>query len=157
MAPDIEAVAEQVFVALADPTRPDPTEHPGCLRHRRPVHRDRSCRSTADHPPGHRQAPRLRGRNRCHGHRLDLDVGACLINVDLQEHLANNALPADMRDHFDPLGDADAEAFLSAHHFGYSAQPGRADRIGRAPKVGRVAPDVMANQCTRESRWVWPD
>ena len=31
----------------------------------------------------------LRGRNRCHGHRLGFDVGACLINVDLQKHLAD--------------------------------------------------------------------
>ncbi len=28
-------------------------------------------------------------------------------------------LPSDMRGYFDPLGDADAEAFLSAHHFSF--------------------------------------
>ena len=28
-------------------------------------------------------------------------------------------LPSDMRDHFDPPGNAEAEAFLSAHHFSF--------------------------------------
>jgi hypothetical protein len=31
----------------------------------------------------------VRGRDRRHRHRLDLDVGPCLIGVDLQEHLAD--------------------------------------------------------------------
>ena len=31
----------------------------------------------------------LRGRDRRHRHRLDLDVGARLISVDLQEHVAD--------------------------------------------------------------------
>jgi hypothetical protein len=31
----------------------------------------------------------LRSRDRRHGHRLDLDVGARLISVDLQEHVAD--------------------------------------------------------------------
>ncbi|WP_446216264.1 hypothetical protein [Micromonospora sp. IBHARD004] len=31
----------------------------------------------------------LRGRDRRHSHRLDLDVGAGLISVDLQEHVAD--------------------------------------------------------------------
>jgi hypothetical protein len=31
----------------------------------------------------------LRGRDRRHSHRLDLDVGARLISVDLEEHVAD--------------------------------------------------------------------
>ena len=33
--------------------------------------------------------PDLRSRDRRHSHRLDLDVGARLISVDLQEHVAD--------------------------------------------------------------------
>jgi hypothetical protein len=31
----------------------------------------------------------LRGRDRCHRHRRNLDVGAGLIDVDLQEHVTD--------------------------------------------------------------------
>src|SRR5262249_42531546 len=66
MPPDTEAVAEQAFTALADPTprailaaAPPGRRAPGG-----PGHRHRSGRTPADHPAGGRQAPGPAGRGR---------------------------------------------------------------------------------------------
>ena len=61
MPPDIEAIAEQVFIALADPTRRAILADAGG---RRPGHGDGPGHQAADHAAGDRQAPgaAVRGR-----------------------------------------------------------------------------------------------
>jgi hypothetical protein len=50
----------------------------------------------------------LRGRDRHHGHRLELDVGACLVAVYLQEHVPDARL----------MGDDDLYLFHAGHDRG---------------------------------------
>ncbi len=74
-------------------------QHPGGGTRRGPRRRRRGRRlaEAAECRPwqrGEREHGRLppqdlRSRDRRHGHRLDLDVDACLISVDLQEHVAD--------------------------------------------------------------------
>jgi uncharacterized protein YndB with AHSA1/START domain len=47
----------------------EPARDPRRARGRRPSHRDRPGRAVADHPPGHRQAPRPAGRGGAGGRR----------------------------------------------------------------------------------------
>jgi len=58
------------------------------------------------------RAPPLggRGRDRRYRHRLDLDVGACLISVDLQEHVADPQGRALV------MGDDDLDLLHVGHH-----------------------------------------
>jgi hypothetical protein len=53
--------------------------------------------------------PCLGGRDRRHGHRLGLDVGAGLISVDLQEHIA------DAQGRALVVGDDDLDLFHVGH------------------------------------------
>jgi hypothetical protein len=55
----------------------------------------------------------LRSRDGRHGHRLDLDVGARLISVDLQEHVA------DAQGHALVMGDDDLDLFHVGYFRGY--------------------------------------
>ena len=60
-----------------------------------------------------RLAPQdLRSRDRRHGHRLDLDVGACLISVDLQEYVA------DAQGRALVMGDDDLDRLHAGHYRG---------------------------------------
>jgi hypothetical protein len=52
----------------------------------------------------------LRGRDRRHPHRLDLDVGPGLISVDLQEHVA------DAQGHALVMGDDNLDLLHVGHH-----------------------------------------
>ena len=60
----------------------------------------------------HRRLPPqdLRGRDRRHRHRLDLDVGAPLISIDLQEHVA------DAQGRALAMGDDDLDLLHVGHH-----------------------------------------
>jgi hypothetical protein len=97
-------------------------QHPGGGARRGPRRRRRGRRlaEAAQCPPadgGEREHGRLapqdlRSRDRRHGHRLDLDVGARLINVDLQEHIA------DAQGRAIVMGDDDLDLLHAGHYRG---------------------------------------
>ena len=85
-----------------------------------------------------RLAPQdLRGRDRRQGHRLDLDVDARLIGVDLQEHVA------DAQGRALGMGDDDLDLIHAGH---YRDDNHHRHRISRAPRMGEGATKERAEQ-----------
>jgi hypothetical protein len=71
-----------------------------------------------------RLAPQdLRSRDRRHGHRLDLDVGARLISVDLQEHVT------DAQGRALVMGDDDLDLLHAGHYRGMTTGCRRVYRV----------------------------
>jgi hypothetical protein len=67
-----------------------------------------------------RLAPQdLRSRNRRHGHRLDLDLGARLVTVDLQEHVADSEGRAVV------MGDDNLDLLHAGHYRGMTTSIAR--------------------------------
>jgi len=72
------------------------------------------CRPWEGGEREHRRLPPqdLGSRDRCHSHRLNLDVGARLISVHLQEHVA------DAHGRALAMGDDDLDLLHAGHHCG---------------------------------------
>jgi hypothetical protein len=114
-------------------------QHPGGGTRRGPRRRrrDRRLAEVAECRPregGEREHGRLppqdlRGRDRRDSHRLDLDVGARLISVDLQEHVtdAQGRALAMGDDDLDDLDDLDL--LHVGHHRGDDHRPHRVYRV----------------------------
>ena len=95
----------------------------------------------------------LRSRDRRQRHRLDLDVGARLISVDLQEHVA------DAQGRALVMGDDDLDLFHVGHyrgrdhrrHRGFTVTPAALEKyqdvLGRAPGLRGTSPDTRATGC----------
>jgi hypothetical protein len=74
----------------------------------------------------------LRSRDRRHSHRLDLDAGARLVSVDLQEHVA------DAQGRALAMGDDDLDLFHAGQYRGMTA--------GVAPGLSRVTARPAASR-----------
>ncbi len=89
-----------------------------------------------------RLAPQdLRGRDRRHSQRLDLDVGARLITVDLQEHVA------DAQGRALVMGDDDLDLLHVGHY--------RAMTTDVATGLSRATARLTASRCPAAS-WTTP-